>query len=68
MSFYVFLNIAAFSVYIIVIRSNLLQVMYRESVDAMRISSKVLVYYRENGGAVGSHTGNDPAAELCVKG
>lgn len=45
----------------------MLQVMYRESVDAMRISSKVLVYYRENGGAVGSPTGNDPAAELCAE-
>lgn len=38
-SFYVFLNIAAFSVYIIVIRSNILHIIYHNKVDPMKISS-----------------------------
>lgn len=41
MSFYVFLNIAAFSVYIIVIRTNILKVFFPE-VDPMKISRKTM--------------------------
>jgi hypothetical protein len=41
-SFYVFLNIAAFSVYIIVIRTNLLKVFFPE-VNPMRVSKKTLI-------------------------
>lgn len=37
-SFYVFLNIAAFSVYIIVIRSNVLHIIFHKSVDPKKIS------------------------------
>ena len=37
--FYVFLNIAAFSVYIIVIRSNILK-MFNPSIDPQKLSSK----------------------------
>lgn len=40
-SFYVFLNIAAFSVYIIVIRSNVLHIIFHKSVDPKKISSKL---------------------------
>lgn len=42
-SFYVFLNVAAFSVYIIVIRSNILHIIYHKSVDAMKISGNSLI-------------------------
>ena len=42
-SFYVFLNVAAFSVYIIVIRSNILHIIYHKSVDAMKISGKFVL-------------------------
>ena len=41
MSFYVFLNIAPFSVYIIVIRTNLLKVFFPD-VDPMKVSRKTI--------------------------
>jgi hypothetical protein len=40
-SFYVFLNIAAFSVYTIVIRTNVLKVFFPE-VDPMKVSKKTI--------------------------
>ena len=42
-SFYVFLNIAAFSVYIIVIRTNILKLV-NPSIDPLKFSSKILSY------------------------
>lgn len=42
MSFYVFLNIAAFSVYIIVIRTNLLKVMFPQE-SPMRVSKTTML-------------------------
>ena len=44
-SFYVFLNIAAFSVYIIVIRTNILK-MIDKSIDPLKASSKILLIRR----------------------
>lgn len=46
-SFYVFLNIAAFSVYIIVIRSNILK-MIKPSVDPQKLSSNHIFIFRVN--------------------
>lgn len=62
-SFYVFLNVAAFSVYIIVIRTNVLH-MIDQSINAKKLSSNNIFNLRINCSSFTNNPGNNFAVEL----